>query len=120
MEISGKHSNLSPPATKELLEQLRKQPFDLLHQLMLCDITITSDGFFMQRDEGDIGYNRFLGKPSLNDTILGRMSSELDGLSKDTQTEIWNVLGQRYLPVWKAFTKYRQNHSTVDVDGYIG
>jgi len=41
---------------------------DLLHELMGCglyaEITRTSDGFFLGRVEGDIGFNDFLGEPS--------------------------------------------------------
>jgi hypothetical protein len=120
MLVTGRHSNVSETTTKKLIAQAKKTGFDLLHQLMLCDITMTSDGFFLQRDEGDCGYNRFLGKPSLNDTVLGRMNSEIDGLTKAARREVWECLGRRYPSVWKAVMKYRQDHSDVQVDGYIG
>jgi hypothetical protein len=118
--ISGKMSKVSEKATKEVIEQAKTKGFDLIHQLVLCDITVTSDGFFLQRDEGDIGYNRFLGKPSLSGTVLGRMDDEILALSKDTQTEVWNALGSKYPSVWKALVRFRQENSDVDVDGYIG
>jgi hypothetical protein len=41
---------------------------DLLHEIMgygnLEEVTETSDGFFLGRAKGDIGFNAFLGKPS--------------------------------------------------------
>ena len=41
---------------------------DLLHDVLgfgrFADVTMTSDGFFLGRKGGDIGYNDFLGKPS--------------------------------------------------------
>ena len=48
---------------------LRLEPkIDLLHDLLgfgrFAEITITSDGFFLGRAWGDIGFNHFLGAPS--------------------------------------------------------
>lgn len=41
---------------------------DLLHEIMgfgqFTEVTETSDGFFLGRAKGDIGFNAFLGKPS--------------------------------------------------------
>ncbi len=30
----------------------------------VADVTVTSDGFYMIMDRGDIGFNRFLGRPN--------------------------------------------------------
>ena len=48
---------------------LRLEPkIDLLHDCLgfgrFAEVIVTSDGFFLGRDWGDIGYNHFLGIPS--------------------------------------------------------
>jgi len=45
----------------------------------------TSDGFYLARVKGDIGYNAFLGKPS----------APHDGLGRDAMLEVWNGLDEQ-------------------------
>lgn len=78
------------------MEKLKEELFhlepkiDLLHDLLgfgrYTDITITSDGFFLGRQFGDIGYNDFLGQPS-NDAVK-RTKVLFKKLSSSSQTKI--------------------------------
>ena len=48
---------------------LRLEPrIDLLHDCLgfgrFAEVTVTSDGFFLGRALGDVGFNHFLGQPS--------------------------------------------------------
>jgi len=60
---------------------------DLLHDVLgfgrFAEVTETSDGFFLAREHGDIGFNQFLGKPS--DAARGRTKELFNKLSKCSQ-----------------------------------
>jgi len=85
-------SGLSDKAKKELTEQAKKTGFDLLHDLMLNDYIETSDGSFLKRDKGHVGYDEFKGKPNLNKTVVERMKKEIEELSPETRNEVLNKI----------------------------
>ena len=88
---------------KKLKEELfRLEPkIDLLHDLLgfgrFADITITSDGFFLGRRHGDIGYNDFLGQPS-NDAV-NRTKALFKKLSSISQTKIIFYFLKKKFPI---------------------
>jgi hypothetical protein len=63
---------------------------DLLHDVLgfgrFADVTVTSDGFFMGRKHGDIGYNEFLGKPS--DVAQQRARKTYEQLDPVTRSKV--------------------------------
>ena len=67
---------------------------DFLHEVCGCgmyaEITKTSDGFFLGRPHGDIGFNAFLGKPS--QIALARTQEFLDKLSPTNQVKAMALL----------------------------
>ncbi|MEM0148275.1 MAG: hypothetical protein QXN16_00670 [Candidatus Micrarchaeaceae archaeon] len=87
---------LSKKAKHELVEDAKKHKIDLLHQLMLDDFTVTSDGFFLRRPPGHIGYDEFMGKPNLNKNVLNRMRAEIDRLTPSTRFEVMTKLAFKF------------------------
>ncbi len=80
---------------------LRLEPkIDLLHDLLgfgrFAEITLTSDGYFLGRAWGDIGFNHFLGTPSA--AAIARTQTLFRKLSKDHQQEILRALHARRIP----------------------
>ena len=73
---------------------------DLLHDLLgfgrFAEVTLTSDGFFLGRAWGDIGFNHFLGTPSA--AAIGRTQTLFKKLSKDHQAELLRTLHARRIP----------------------
>ena len=73
---------------------------DLLHDLLgfgrFAEITLTSDGYFLGRAWGDIGFNHFLGQPSA--AAIGRTQALFKKLSKDHQAELLRTLHARSIP----------------------
>jgi len=73
---------------EKLQEELKtiEPTIDFLHEVCGCgqyaEITRTSDGFFLGRAHGDIGFNVFLGKPS--SIALARTRQYLKKLSPDS------------------------------------
>ena len=92
---------LSEDGQAELLAQAKKNKYDLLHDLMLNDYTVTSDGFYLRRDPGHIGYDAFVGKPNLNDTVMGRMRTEIEELSPATRYEVMVKLATKFPEIAK-------------------
>jgi len=69
-------------------EIMKLEPkIDLLHDVLgfgrFAEVTETSDGFFLGRAHGDIGFNQFLGQPS--DAAKGRTKELFNKLSKCSQ-----------------------------------
>ena len=69
-------------------EIMKLEPkIDLLHDVLgfgrFAEVTETSDGLFLAREHGDIGFNQFLGKPS--DNAKGRTKELFSKLSKCSQ-----------------------------------
>jgi len=87
---------LSHMATEELKTQAKKTGFDLLHDLMLNDYIETSDGSFLRRDKGHVGYDAFVGKPNLNSTVVGRMKKEIEELSPETRKEVLTKIATKF------------------------
>ncbi len=87
------------PTLKDAI--LRLEPkIDLLHDLLgfgrFAEVTLTSDGFFLGRAWGDIGFNQFLGEPSA--AAIARTQNLFKKLSKDHQQEILRALNARNIP----------------------
>jgi len=103
---------LSEEGQKELREQARKEGWDLLHDLMLKDFLVTSDGFYLRRDPGHIGYDAFVGKPNLNETVIGRMRKEIEELSPATRFEVMVKLATKFPDVAEKlddlYVKYKR------------
>jgi len=89
-------STLSKKATEELKEQAKRSGFDLLHDLMLNDYIETSDGFYIRRDKGHVGYDAFMGKPNLNKTVVDRMKKEIEELTPETRKEVLTRIAQKF------------------------
>jgi len=89
-------STLSDRAVEELKEQAKKSGFDLLHDLMLNDYTETSDGFYLRRDKGHVGYDAFVGKPNLNSTVVDRMKKEIEELTPETRKEVLTAIAIKF------------------------
>jgi len=87
---------LSHMAIEELKTQAKKTGFDLLHDLMLNDYIETSDGSFLRRDKGHVGYDAFVGKPNLNSTVVGRMKKEIEELSPKTRKEVLTKIAMKF------------------------
>jgi hypothetical protein len=72
---------------------------DLLHDLLgfgrFAEITMTSDGFFLGRRHGDIGFNEFLGWPS--EAAIERTRNLFQKLSPKSQDRVVLVF------LWKQF-----------------
>ena len=99
MESEGKYIGpytLSHMAIEELKAQAKKSGFDLLHDLMLNDYIETSDGFYLRRDKGHVGYNAFVGKPNLNSTVIRRMKKEIEELSPETRKEVLTKIAMKF------------------------
>lgn len=76
-------------------EIIKLEPkIDLLHDVLgfgrFAEITMTSDGFFLGRARGDIGFNHFLGQPS--DAAKGRTKELFSKLSKCSQGYVLTVI----------------------------
>ena len=74
---------------------LRLEPrIDLLHDCLgfgrFAEVTVTSDGFFLARDRGDIGFNQFLGQPSR--AALDRTRKLFAMLDEHHQAEVIRTL----------------------------
>jgi len=106
---------LSEETQKELREQARKGGWDLLHDLMLKDFIVTSDGFYMRRDPGHIGYDAFVGKPNLSETVIGRMRKEIEELSPASRYEVMVKLATKFPDVAEKlddlYVKYKRMRS---------
>lgn len=87
---------LSTEAKKELMEQARKNKLDLIHQIMLDDFIETSDGSYLRRPPGHIGYDEFIGTPNLNETVLARMRQEIDEMTPATRYEVMVKLATKF------------------------
>lgn len=91
---------VSSGTRKELEEIARKDKWDLIDDLMLKDLIVTSDGFYLEREEGDVGYNRFLGKPNLSETVMQRMANEINQLSRLAKAEVLTTLKTRFPAIY--------------------
>jgi len=87
------------------MDILRKELFglepkiDLLHDLLgfgrFAETTMTSDGFFLGRRPGDIGFNEFLGWPS--EAAIERTRNLFQRLSPESQDRVVSVfLGKQF------------------------
>ena len=81
-------------------EIMKLEPkIDLLHDLLgfgrFAGVTQTSDGFFLAREHGDIGFNQFLGKPS--DNARGRSKELFNKLSKCSQGFVLATLKGKHI-----------------------
>src|SRR2546428_9665793 len=87
------------PTLKEAIIRLEPK-IDLLHDLLgfgrFAEVTLTSDGFFLGRAWGDIGFNHFLGEPSA--VAIARTQTLFKKLSKDHQQELLRKLQARSIP----------------------
>lgn len=81
-------NGLSKKAEEELTKQAKNDGWDLLHDLMLKDIVETSDDFYLEREPGDIGYNRFIGTPNLSEIVVSRFIGEIGRLSPAVRKEV--------------------------------
>ena len=104
---------LSNRAIRELKAQAKKTGFDLLHDLMLNDYIETSDGSFLKRNKGHVGYDEFKGKPNLNKVVIERMKNEIEELSPETRNEVLNKIAISFpdiVPKIKdIYIKYRNS-----------
>jgi len=80
---------------------LRLEPtIDLLHDCLgfgrFAQVIRTSDGFFLGRAWGDVGFNHFLGNPS--QTAIARTQRLFGSLSNDHQQELIRQLAARGIP----------------------
>jgi hypothetical protein len=80
---------------------LRLEPkIDLLHDCLgfgrFAEITITSDGYFLGRAWGDIGFNHFLGQPS--SAAIARTQALFDKLPEEHQAALIRTLRARGIP----------------------
>ena len=80
---------------------LRLEPkIDLLHDCLgfgrFAQVILTSDGFFLGRARGDIGFNCFLGNPS--PAAIARTQRLFGRLSNDHQQELIRQLAARAIP----------------------
>jgi len=87
---------LSHMAIEELKTQAKKTGFDLLHDLMLNDYIETSDGSFLRRDKGHVGYSAFVGKPNLNSKVVGRMKKGIEELTPKTRKEVLTKIAMKF------------------------
>ncbi len=83
---------------------LRLEPrIDLLHDCLgfgrFAEVTVTSDGFFLARDRGDIGFNQFLGAPS--PAALDRTRQLFAQLDERHQREVVRTLRAHGIPPTK-------------------
>src|SRR5258707_1356147 len=81
---------------------LRLEPrIDLLHDCLgfgrFAEVIVTSDGFFLGRARGDIGFNHFLGQPS--PAALERTWQLFLRLGIRHQTEVVRALPARRIPL---------------------
>ena len=80
---------------------LRLEPkIDLLHDLLgfgrFAQVILTSDGLFLGRAWGDIGFNEFLGNPS--QAAITRTQRLFGKLSHDHQQELIRKLSASGIP----------------------
>ena len=80
---------------------LRLEPtIDLLHDCLgfgrFAEVTRTSDGFFLGRAKGDIGFNHFLGRPS--GAALTRTRRLFQKLPSNHQATLLRALSARGIP----------------------
>jgi hypothetical protein len=81
---------------------MRLEPrIDLLHDCLgfgrLAEVTETSDGFFLGRARGDIGFNHFLGRPS--QAALGRTRRLFAQLNERQKEAVIRALGAHRIPL---------------------
>ena len=73
---------------------------DLLHDCLgfgrFAAVTVTTDGHFLGRDRGDIGFNQFLGSPS--QAAMARTQELFSKLSSKHQQELISALIARQIP----------------------
>jgi hypothetical protein len=83
-------------------EIIRIEPrIDLLHDILgfgrFAEVTLTSDGFFLGRRHGDIGFNNFLGLPS--QAAVNRTKALYKQLSDESQKKIILVFLKKGYPL---------------------
>lgn len=98
---------ISSKTSEELRNIAKTSGWDLIHDLMLKDIIETSDGFYLERASGDIGYNNFLGKPNLSDTTMQRMANEINKLSLDAKSEVLNDLKEKFPDIYSKLPYFK-------------
>ena len=85
---------------KQELFQLEPK-IDLLHDLLgfgrFAEVTITTDGFFLGRRHGDIGFNDFLGRPS--QAAVNRTRILYQKLSSESQKKIMRIFIRKGFPL---------------------
>jgi len=96
MENESEYSGLSDEAKEELIAQASKTGFDLIHDILLNDYIETSDGFYLRRDEGHVGYDAFVGKPNLSKTVVDRMKKEIEELTPETRKEVLTKIAMKF------------------------
>jgi hypothetical protein len=96
---------ISASTRKELEELARKDKWDLIQDLMLKDIIETSDGYYLERKDGEIGYDHFLGKPNLSNAVMQRMANEIKQLTTDAKFEVLATLMAKFPDVYKRLVK---------------
>ena len=93
---------------------------DFLHEICgaghFKDVTVSSDGFFLGMEYGDIGYNIFLGKPSYNS--IERTHRFLGLLSEEARIEITTVC-HKELESAGIFSKDSFKYIDVDDEKYL-
>jgi len=83
-------------------EILRLEPrIDLLHDLLgfgrYADVTVTSDGFFLGRRHGHMGFNDFLGHPS--EAAVTRTRRLFENLSSESREKVALIFLSKGFPL---------------------
>ena len=90
----------------EFCERLNKlEPkIDLTHEIAGCgqfvEMSVTSDGFFLGRRPGDIGFNAFMGNPS--DIARQRTKTLYDKMNDKDKKEFKSRLARQQIPLKAA------------------